>query len=499
MRLRRGGTRVLLVTAALGFAAAVPLDILPLLRGPAPYPPEWQWELRALWAGGQAMPARLLLAIGAALALFALLAASGSARARRRPRAASALLLAGAVVAGWVFQLGLAGLDPAGALRTVTARTTSRTITSYHAAALLPEARDPLAFLQRHHELVPGLRTSAKHAATHPPGPVLFFRGLVAVCEAWPRPTRWTLAALDDTPDRPFSPPSSPASRAAALLGGLLLGFLGAAAAWPVAALAERATGDPLAAARVGVLWCLVPGPVLMAPQVDQALALLVAGATALLARAATAARPAVPALLAGLCAGLAGFVSYGAAAFLLIGGVAALALAPEGGLSRRVKAAAGAVAGALAVVGATALLGHHPLRSALAALAVHREVYTAPRSYALWLAFNPLDFAVFLGLPVAILFAVRVRRAVLDGCPRPADRFAAAVAAGLLLLVLSGATRGEVGRIWVPLMPFVLVAALAGPVGGGEPEAGPRPADALLLAALLVPVSVAIRLYWAL
>jgi hypothetical protein len=490
------------VSATIGFAVAVPFDLLPLLRGPAPYPPEWQWEYRPLWAAGLEMPSRMLLALGAGGALLALVAASASAGARRRPRAAWALVLAAATLLGWAFQLALVGLEPAGALRTLVARTTSRTITSYHAAALMPEAQDPVAFLRRHHELLAELRTSAKHAATHPPGPVLFYRGLVALCDGSPRLTRWALAAVGDTPDRPFRPPNTPASRAAALLGGLMLGLLGAATTWPVAALAGRVTSDPLSAARVGVLWNLLPGPALMTPQFDQALALPVAGAAALLAWSARTARPAPPALLAGLCAGLALFTSYGAAAFLLIGGAAALALGAESGWPRAAKAAAWAAAGTGAVLGLTALLGHHPLRSALSALAIHREVYTAPRSYALWSLFNPLDLAIFLGIPLAILLALRAGRSSLAlrphaGAIPPADRFAIAASAGLALLVLSGVTRGEVGRLWIPLMPFLLVAALARSRDGEKTTAGPNGREALLLGFLLVPLSIVMRLYW--
>jgi hypothetical protein len=99
-------------------------------------------------------------------------------------------------------------------------------------------------------------------------------------------------------------------------------------------------------------------------------------------------------------------------------------------------------------------------------ALAIHREAYTAPRSYALWLAFDPLDLALFLGLPVAVLalgHAVSAARRGLAGAPLdPVDRFGLAVVAGVAALVLLGVTRGEVGRIWIPLMPLLLVSGMA-------------------------------------
>jgi hypothetical protein len=118
-------------------------------------------------------------------------------------------------------------------------------------------------------------------------------------------------------------------------------------------------------------------------------------------------------------------------------------------------------------------------------ALAIHREQFTTPRSYLAWLVFNPLDLALFLGLPVALLGLVRM------GQFRGADaRFCLGVASGLVLLFLSGTLRGESGRILIPLMPALLVAALA------RPER-PTRAEALLVGALLLCIDVVLRLSW--
>ena len=489
---------VFLTLATLLVLAAIRFDALPLLRGPAPYPPEWQWEYRPAAEGGSWLPC---LATGGGL--LALLALSASPWARRRPTRTAAAILGTGLLLGWGHQLALLTLEPDGALHTLLERTLSRTITSYHTAALSAEARDPIEFLRRHADLLPGFRTSAKHAATHPPGPVLFYRGLIALCEASPGLTRRTLAALGESPDRPLRPPQTPATRAAALLGALLLGLVGASTAVPVSALARRVTGDALAAARVGVVWGLVPGPALMTPQFDQALALPVAASAALLASALTRDRPGGRALLAGVCGALAFSTSYGAAAFLAIGSAAALSITLGHGapVSRLPMVVGLASAGPAAGLAFSMLVGHEPLRSALTALALHREVYTRPRSYALWLAFNPLDLAVFLGVPVAVLLAIRAGRSWSltirhDPGPGAGDRLRVVVTAGLALLLLSGVTRGEVGRLWIPIMPFLLVAALEEPRSA---EGGPTIgwAHALLVGALLLPLDLAIRVHW--
>ena len=484
--------QAVILLASLVVLISVPFDLIPVLRGPAPYPPEWQWALRP---DGPSRPP--MAAAVCALSLLALLVASGTAWARRRPVAARRALVTGAVLLSCGLQLGLLAREPGHPLRTLLSRTRSRSFTSYHTVAISPEARDPSSFLRHHAERLPELARSAKHAATHPPGPVLYYRALLALCEASPSLTESLLDAAG-VPDREFRPPATRAARAAALLGALLLGLLGALAAWPIAHLALALGAEGLAAARLAVLWVLLPGPALMTPQFDQALALPVVGATGLLLAAGVGTRrgPA-SAILAGLVGGVALWVSYGVAAFLAIGGMAALAAAEGGraGLRRRAGLAAlsTAVAG-LVAFGVPALFGHQPVRAMLTSLSIHREMYTAPRSYALWLVFNPLDLALFLGVPVAVagllLLPRRVRPPAPDTAWVPLDRFRLALFAGIAVLLALGVTRGEVGRIWIPLMPLLLVASL-----GGRSE--PSRTEALLQGALLAVLTLTIGSYW--
>jgi len=500
--------RGLLLPVLLGafLLVVIPLDVFPWLRGPAPYPPEWQWGLRS-------EPARpWLSAVLVAGLLLGLVSACASPWARPRPRIAATALLAAGMLAGWAFQLSLAATLPDGAFRTLLSRAASRSFTSYHTVAISEDARDPLAFLAGHAEHLARYRTTAKHAATHPPGPVLFYRAALWACEGSPWLTE-SLLALAGLPDRDFAPPNTRAARAAALLGALLLGLLGAATVWPVAALAETLGLDRLEAAQVGLLYTLMPGPALMVPQFDGALALPIAAATALLASAIATERGVMPkAVGAGVLAALALFTSYGAAVFLAIGGLAALAVAP----SRRAAARAGvftlvlATATAAILTAASTLLGHDPIASARTALAIHREVYTAPRSYALWLAFNPLDLALFLGAPLAALglarlaslAAVVVRNPARSPDPGhgfgPRVRFGFTLAIALAALIASGLTRGEVGRIWIPLIPLLLVAILSlADSETGDASPAHRRGHLLVLGALLAALCLAIRIFW--
>lgn len=479
------------VVATLATLAGIASDVAPWLRGPAPYPPEWQWLRRAPMEAGLLGPS---LAVGAAVLAVLLLTATSWARSA--PRRATAIVAA-AVALGVAFQLAVLALEPEGALPAVMNQTVYRTATSYHTVAASEDARDPFAFLRRHDELLPALRKAGKHASTHPPGGVLYFRGLIALFERSPALTRAALegAGFDEVNPRRPRPQHTPAARAAALTGGLLIGLLCAATAWPIAAFARRAGSDPLSAARVALLWALLPGPVLMTPMLDQALCLPVAGATACLAASMAAAEPARArrlAALAGVLGGLAVFISYGAPLFLAFGGCAALALSlgAPGGVRRAaaVAAVAGGVTAALWLL--PTALGHRPWASLATALTIHRDEYTLPRRYWWWLLFNPLDLALFLGVPVAVAWAVRTVRSARRVPREGIDRLRIATGLGLLALLLTGQTRGEVGRIWLPLMPTLLVAALARP-------GGPTRGETLVCGACLTALTIAMAVFW--
>ena len=496
------GERILWIVATAGFLLAASGDRVPWVRGPAPYPPEWQWPLREGVASGPLWPA-----LAAVLVILGLLALSGTSWAHSRPRHAPRLLLGIASVLGLALPLALVALEPGGVLATIFDRVAYRTATSYYTVAISPDAADPIDFLRHHHELLPTFRKGAKHAATHPPGPVLVYRGLVGLCENVPGLTRavlW-LSGLPESNPRRARPEHAAHTRAAGVLGGLLILAACALTAWPVAGLARAVGSGPLASARLGILWMLLPGPVLVLPQFDQALALPVALSALALAwafRAETTARSAAWSTAAGLAGGVAVALSYGAPAFLVIGGLAVLAAALADGvtLERTLRCCALAALVTAAAFAAPALLGHHPIASMREALRIHREFFTQPRDYAVWLVFDPLDLALFLGPPVAVSLvaaAVRsVRRLIGRARLQPDEAFRLAALGALLALLVSGQTRGEVGRIWIPIMPALLVAALARPARPGD-DAAPSAVSALLLAAAIAPVTVAIALWW--
>ena len=524
----RGRAAVLgaVLVAVTGFALlAVRFEATPLLRGPAPYPPEWQWSLdQKPWS------ARVLPALACAAVLVGLLALTAPASASSRRRAACRILLCGATVAGFALQIALRHVDDEGAVAALVRRTISGSFTSYHRVAGTAVARDPHEFLVHHHELLARFRHHGLHVATHPPGPVLFYRALLGLG----RRTPWLTARLDRMvadsgleTDSLASPAPSPESVGAALLGSLLIGLCGVLACWPAAALARSLHGDAAAATRAGVIWTMVPALALMSPEVDQALALPVTASAAALAAAMRTSDTAGfgwigRALAAGVLAASAAFFSYGAVLFVLIGALAVVASAWSRGRAearRAVTVLLLALAGAMAVLALERLAGHRPLASALTAMAIHRDQFTVRRSYPTWLVFDPVDLFWFLGPPLVVLLAAVSMRAVLRAgtaadaraatgataatATTATDRFRLAAVVGTGVLVLSGVLRGEAGRILLPIMPLLAVAAVSTDGSGGEGggagggSAGPSVALSVLVGILLSATSVVIRLTW--
>ena len=77
-------------------------------------------------------------------------------------------------------------------------------------------------------------------------------------------------------------------------------------------------------------------------------------------------------------------------------------------------------------------------------------------RSYTTWLFYNLYDFFIFAGIPVAIIFFTQIKKF------NKADLLFISFLITLIIIDLSGSTRGETGRIWAPYLPFLVIPAVA-------------------------------------
>jgi len=489
-----------LIGAGAAAAAAVLLwlDWLPLGVSD-----QWEW-LRRPVAVVPSLAAAVAVgaAIGAGVLVLAVLRSGG-----QPTRTVAAVLLAAILVASLLVAVGLAASDPglwaSGALAVI-----SDTSMGYYGQALsLSGVSDAFSY---HSARVASTRVPDR-VRTHPPGPIIFFYLLRQWLEYAPGVIDWGEAALAQ---RDISPAQfhgiarglaqAPISRRDAALAvpiTFILTVLGAVVVLPaygIGAVAfDRRTG--LVAA---LLAGTVPSLLHFVPSIDGIGAVLALTCLWLWVLAVRRAEVWLY-ILAALGAVVMLLWSFGYVMLLVLAVIMAI---PVWGqtypdeMSRHLRGAAwGIVVFAAVHQLLSSGLEYNILVALPASVAVHRQVLAAAgRSYWLWLPMNLYDFLLFMGPALAAMSVA----AIYNGLKQ--QRWPAlpqGLVIGLLvivaLLLLSGSTRGEVGRIWVFLMPLAAlpvayyVARLSDArfVGVGAALIGLQVCFTIVLHATLVPV----------
>ena len=389
------------LTVALGFAAAVTVTGVAL--GSAVLAGKGPLYAAPLPHVGPGTPA----AIAVAIAVLA-----------RGPRLAQQLPWPRLLVAGYAtavaWTLSLAMVDGWGWF-------TSRLTGGHEYLSEVGGVTDVGAMLAGFVDRIPGGSPGiwATHVAGHPPGAFLVFIGL----------------------DRVGLGGGVAASLACVLVGGL------AAVAVPVTL---RALGDEPAARAVVPFAALFPGAVWVGASADGLFAGVTATGVALLALACAghAPRHDVAALAGGVALGYGLYVSYGLTLMALP--VLAVAL-----VTRRLRPLLVGGGGVAAVVLAFTASGFWWFDGYSALVVRYHADIAADRPYAFWVFANLACLLVVAGPLVvrAMPLALRCRRT-------PAAALFLAAAAAVALADLSGLSKAETERIWLPFAVWLLAGA---------------------------------------
>lgn len=236
--------------------------------------------------------------------------------------------------------------------------------------------------------------------------------------------------------------------------------------------IALRALADEPTARRAAPFLALAPAAVWVGTSADGYFAAVAAWSSALLALAATRrTRPAAAALISGLLLGLTCYLSYGLTLITLIAAAVLL-------LARTVRPLPLLAAGAVAVAAVFTLAGFDWWEGYRLLVERYYQGAAAVRPYAYWIWGNlactvlitgPATVAglrhAFAAAP-AVVRQLRPRtlgatgRARPGALHRPADRLVVLVLAGLLALLvadLSGMSKAETERIWLPFAGWLL------------------------------------------
>jgi hypothetical protein len=304
-------------------------------------------------------------------------------------------------------------------------------------------------------------RQDALHIGTHPPGLIATEAGLLRLMEGSPGLARFVEGHSPDSVALAFRIHTqynrlTLPDRATLVATGALTLLCCAATVAPLYLLA-RATLPAPSAWAAAALWPLVPSAVLFQPTADTAYPLL---STTAFALAAWAGRwpGRSGAVAAAACGVVLGVGMQYSLAFLAVGLVEAVVLATAAGVDVRgrlgliLATGAGFLGLTAAVWAATAA---NPFVIWWWNQKNHARFYVEfPRSYRAWVVANPVELAVGLGLPNAVWALLGFAR------PRGGPRVGVASALVLAALTLSGRNLSEVGRLWLPFMPALLVTA---------------------------------------
>jgi len=440
MRTKINSKLFLIFVTTLLFLIAIAFNISPLLRGPDDPLIESRWPyyfvntFHKTW-----IPLIPLLAI---LLLFYLTDAKQKLRFILKTRYILFLL----IIFMFVWQISLVHFSRFG-IGILFRRVVDPGINGYFSSAI--QIDNAQTFIQDFPKIMPSLD---QHARGHPPGGVLLLHGVISVFEQFPVGTNAVLSfvPIPDSEALLIWNNLSPPQRAASIFLGFFLHGLATLGIIPLYFIAKYFT-DKKTAIRALFLYAVFPSVSFFALLLDPFYAILSLASFLLLLIGLRKDNFFV--ILPGIIFGIGLFFSY---SILPMGFLSILFVVfSKQSLQKSLRSCLFYILGISVALLIQMMIDFPVIESFLAVIAGQ-----VPRSYLHWLVFNPYDFFVYLSIPISVLFFFASKHLLrrTNSALRP---LCIAFWISFCFLVLFGISRGEVGRIWIPLMtmPIILVA----------------------------------------
>ncbi len=461
------------LAAALGAVLTVAGCVLLWLRMlPLGLPGQWYWPLRQMLPHFWPTQFGIIIVAGAAVYVTYLV------RPKTAPRVAPYLFgVLTCCCAAFGMMRGLYLAEGYAHLRTAQV-TSSVAALPYYGEAVMT---DDVGELLRHYGDCEGRKRLPDRLRTHPPGPVLYFvcarRAILAspgLIELGRRQLALEGIAAADAPalvQGYTAVPMTAEDVIAGMVASLLLSFLGVLT--PAALfLVAWAITEPKTALVSALLAAVIPSLLLFVPSIDGLGTVVVLGALGTFLWSLRRGSHAL-AVLSALLWAAAFFWSVGLLVLALPAAAVLVYHLRQARQRRAALAVAGVTAGVFVLTFALlyVAVGYNPVANTAEILVSQGQIMAAAgRDRLAWTLMNMYEFGLFLGPMLAVTSLAGLACALYGPDPRGSQAQGGArgaiaylglgLLAAFVLLDASGSTRGEVGRIWLFLMPLFAIYA---------------------------------------
>lgn len=426
----------------LAFCLAIGVDVSPYLRGPAPYPPEWQWSYLFVNTFSKIYVPMIFLIL---LGVFFVIAETKNIF-DKKPKTFLLLL----IFIGFLIQMSLLFFSRSG-ITVLLHRIINPDLNSYFTASLL--IHDPTDFIKNYEQ---EMQQFVYHARSHPPGAIFIFY-YIKQCIA---PFTSFINFINN-----FHPSHLdveqiwknllPIDRATAVFSAFFLPLLTSSIIIPLFYVGKIIYGIKIATRSI-FLFTLLPTILFFIPINDTFLPLFSITAFLFLLKGLQK-----NSLLFFLLSGIILFigVSFNLALLplLLFFFLFAILYLRQNKFSIKQYIKGGMIftIGLLLIPSILFLCFNFNFLRLIQLIFVEVP-HLHSRSYITWLFYNIYDFFVFAGIPVAFLFIAQIKNFYKK------DILFLSFFIFLIIVDFSGSTRGETGRIWAPYVPFFLLPTVA-------------------------------------
>ncbi len=438
----------IIAISTLLFCLAIAFDISPYLRGPAPYPPDWQWSYFFVNTLHNLYPVILnsILLIG----LF-ILRENKKFIAPKKTLVFIFLIM----ILSFLFQLSLLFFSRSGVL-VLLHRILNPELNGYFTASLT--IQNVTDFLRNYNDI---MLDFVYHAKSHPPGAILFFYALKHLITPFPFFIDFVNNLTPTHSDvKQFWNVLQPVDKATALFSGFFIPFLSTFSLIPLYYSAKILYGTR-AALRSIFLFFFIPTIVFFIPINDSFLHIFSLSAFFF--------------LLYGLSKK--NLFSFFVSGVILFSGILFnLSLLPivlllfvfaliylknkKAVLSEYLKGGFSFMVGIFLPALLLYLFFQFNFLQIMHTITTHAPGNMG-RSYAVWIYFNIQDFLIFCGIPTAFIFLLMIKQSFMHLIKKQfkkIDPLFSAFFIMIMVLNFSGFVLGEVGRIWLPYIPFMVL-----------------------------------------